>query len=463
MLATDPYKNTPVIIALALFLETIDTTVLNTAIPSIAHNFKVDPVDLKVALISYLISLAIFVPISGWLADKFGAKKIFIIALGIFTLSSLWCGFAHNLITLITARFVQGIGGALGLPVGRLIIVRTFPRNLYINMMNRVVTVGALGMMLGPVIGGLITHYWSWQWIFWINVPVGLFGIILAALNLKNIPPVTVPPLDKLGFMLFGLSLTGLVFGLSALSESMMDLSLSLLSISASIALMIGYFAHSRQRLHPIVNIQLFQIRTFQVSTVGNLISRLGFGGIPFLFPLLLQINLHFSPQLSGLMLAPVALGVLLAKTILLPLVRALGYKRLLITNTFLAGFNIFLFSIIGPNTPLTLIATLTFSFGLIMSLQYSCMNSLGIADLPAEHFSAATSIISTLQQLSQSLGVAISAVLIRVFVSLLDKPLYSTPEVIYYTFYALALITMLSAFIFLRLHQEDGAEMLLR
>ena len=210
----------PLIVSLAFFMEAMDSTIINTSIPAMSSSLNVNPIDLKIALISYLLSLAMFIPISGWLADKFGMKKIFIAAFFIFTVSSLWCGFSQNLTELVIARFFQGIGGALNLPVGRLIILRTFGRQQLISIMSRVVMVGALGMMLGPVLGGQITHYLSWHWIFWINLPIGCLAIGLAMYGLTNPPAQPVPPLDKMGFLLFGLGLALLTFGLSEMSES---------------------------------------------------------------------------------------------------------------------------------------------------------------------------------------------------------------------------------------------------
>ena len=222
------------VVSLALFMEALDTTILNTAIPAMSRSLNVNPIDLKIALISYLLSLAIFIPISGWVADKFGIKRVFISALVLFTLSSFWCGFAHKLFELVIARALQGVGGSMALPVGRLFLVRIFERHEVVNIISRVVMVAALGMMLGPVLGGVITHYISWPWIFWVNIPVGILAIYLACLWLPSIPLEKVPPLDKLGFILFGASLAGVTFGMSALSESMLPLSLGVMIVLAA-------------------------------------------------------------------------------------------------------------------------------------------------------------------------------------------------------------------------------------
>lgn len=450
----------PFVISLAFFMEAVDSTILNTAIPVIAKSFTVDPVDLKIALISYLLSLAIFIPISGWLADKFGAKRTFIGALIIFTLSSLWCGFSHTLIELMIARFIQGFGSAFGLPVGRLILMRVFGRENLILTMGRVIVVGSLGMLLGPVFGGVITHHFSWQWIFWVNIPVGLSGILLAIYKLPHIASKKVPKLDKIGFVLFGAGLAGFTFGLSALSETTIKSSVTISIILISIILMLFYILHTiflKKSLHPIVKMDLFFVKTFKISIIGSLIVRIGFGSIPFLIPLLLQISMGFSSQLSGLLLAPIALGVLSIKRLTLLLLRALGYKNLLILNTLLAGLSIWSFTLINNQTPLFFIGILMFIHGALITIQYGSMNSLAYADVPLDHLSGATSIVGTLQQLSQSFGVAISALLIRFF----SKNNMLTLTVFHDTFFAVGLITFLSTFVFLFLKPNDGQEMI--
>jgi len=448
------------IVSLVLFMEALDTTVINTAIPAIAHSLDVNPIDLKIALISYLLSLAIFIPISGWTADKFGIKRIFIGAIFIFSMSSFWCGFANNLLELVIARALQGFGGALALPVGRLIILRTFARYDMITAMSRVAIIASLGTMLGPVFGGFITHYFSWRWIFWINIPVGLLAILLAYYWVVNVPPKKVNPLDKLGFILFGGSLAGFTFGLSAFSESTLATSFSIYIIGNALLLLVGYIWHSRHSPYPVVKTELLRIRTFRISVLGNLFSRLGFGGVPFLVPLLLQIGLHYPPQVSGMLLAPIALGMILVRPFSLKLLRFFGYKKLLILNTLLLGASINLFYFVNVDTSLFVICILTFVFGFLISLQYGGMNSLGYTSIGVDDLSPATSVISTLQQLAQSFGVAISAFFLRYFsvgqsVSDLVTPVFHS------TFLVMGTLTLLSAVIFMWLKREDGGEMI--
>lgn len=448
------------IVSFAMFMEAVDTTVINTAIPVMADSLHVHPLDLKLALISYLLSLAIFIPISGWIADKFGIKKVFITAVAIFTLSSVWCGFTHNLLELIIARMMQGIGGSLTLPIGRLIVIRTYERHELISKTNVIIMLAALGMMLGPVLGGVITTHFSWRWIFWINVPIGILSIILSAFLLPSMPRCPVYALDKMGFLLFGSGLALLTFGLSTLSESTIRHDHALFIIVAAIVLLLSYAWHSYKKSNPIVKIELLGTRTFRVSVFGNLCARIGFSGIPFLLPLLLQIGLGFSPQSSGLLLAPTALGVLIVKPLSLYILRFFGYKKLLILNTCLLGLSLWSFMTIQPGSSIYSIACLSFVYGFLVSLQYTGMNSLAYANIPHESTSAATSIMSTIQQLSQSFGVAIAALLVRFFssssfsASLMIKTYHQT-------FFAMGVITLFSVIIFMQLKRDDGHELI--
>ena len=270
------------IVAFAMFMEAVDTTIINTAIPVMAQSLNVNPVELKLALISYLLSLATFIPISGWIADKFGIKTVFIAAITVFTLSSIWCGFTNTLGELICARILQGIGGSLTMPIGRLIILRTFERHDLIAKMSIVVMFASLGMMLGPLLGGIITYDFSWRWIFWVNVPVGILAVYLSSKLLPTMPPRPVQPLDKWGFVLFGGGLATLTFGLSMVSESNATTLQTVVMLLIALLLLIGYTKHSYKRKHPIVKVELLYTRTFFVSVAGNLFARIGFGGVPF-------------------------------------------------------------------------------------------------------------------------------------------------------------------------------------
>lgn len=449
------------IVSLALFMDALDATIINTAIPAMSRSLQVNPVDLKIALISYLLSLAIFIPISGWIGDKYGIKRVFISALTIFTLSSIVCGNAHNLTELVIARSVQGLGGALMLPLGRLIILRTFERHEIVNAMTSVIMVVSFGLMLGPFAGGLITDHLSWHWIFWVNIPVGVLSIFAASLWLRKDEGRQVKPFDLLGFLLFGGGLAIFTFSLSELSESRVNLHLILFVMLVAILMLIGYFLHSKNRPNSVINTQLFQTRTFRVSTFGNLVTRLGIGAIPFLLPLILQEGLGYSAQLSGLLLVPIALGIIIVKPLSLGILRKFGYKNFLILNTLLMALSLWSFQLITPHIPAYVIAGLTLIFGTIMTLQYSGMNSLAYADVSNEDLSEATSIISTVQQLGQSFGVATGALGLRFFSGNYTEHFKIAIPIFHQTFLALGILTLLSAVIYLQLKPSDGHQML--
>lgn len=451
----------PFIASLSFFMGALDATIINTAIPAMSHSLKVNPIDLKTALISYLLSLAIFLPISGWLADRFGTKRIFILSGIIFTASSLWCGFSHSLPELILARFIQGLGSALGTPTARLIILRNFQRNKIIDIMRQVVMIGGLGMMLGPLLGGIITHHLSWHWIFWVNIPIGCLEILLIIYCLPPMEPQPVAPLDKVGFVLLGFALASFTFGLSILSKTNQSHEIALVTIGLSMIFMFTYVWHSHHIENPIIKISLFHYRTFKISIIAILLSRLSFAGISFLLVLLLQVVFGFTSQTSGLLIAPIALGILIVKPFMRPLLRIGGFKYLLITNFLLLGIFLWLFLLIEKSTPLYLISGLTFLFGIFTSINNSAIISLAYSDIQSENLSSATSIMSTIQQVSQGFSIAICAILIEYFAFLTSHRLVFNTQVFHYTFFALGVITLFSCLIFLPMKAEDGKQLL--
>lgn len=449
------------IVSMTIFMEGVDSTIINTAIPAISHSLSVNPIDVKITLISYLLSLAVFIPISGWVADKYGAKNVFIAAIFIFSASSLWCGFAHNLPELAFARLLQGLGGSLMVPVARLIMMRCIDKHEFISQWGRVIMMAALGWMLGPLLGGLITYYLSWHWIFWVNIPVGIFTILIAYYYLTDNQQHNVPSLDKLGLMLFGCGLAGLVFSLSSFSETAIPDLYSLIILLFSFLLLCGYFWHSKKCNNPIINTNLFHVRTFRIGVLGNLIIRLGAGGLMFLVPLLLQVGLGYSSLLSGLLVAPMAIGIVTGKSFVLSLYRYLGFKKLLLINTVLIGLTVWSFILINNQTSIYLVALLAFIFGMFSSLQFTGMNSLAYADLPVENYSSATSIMSALQQMSASFGVAVSALLIRLFSPNFKIQSVLTTSIFHHAFFAMGIIVIVTLVVFIRLSPEDGGEMI--
>lgn len=446
--------------SIALFMETLDTTIINTAIPAISNSLLISPIQLKLALISYFLSLAIFVPIGGWLADKYGAKTIFNAALILFVLGSWCCGISENLLTLIVSRSIQGIGGALTIPVGRLILFRIFNRTEFIGMMSKVAIIGALGAFVGPVLGGIISQNFFWGWIFWINIPVGIVTLIFAQLKLPVIEKQKVLPLNKINFIIFGASLAGLTYGFSMMSEAYYLFKWSIAIVVFSMLVLLFCISYSRKNPQPIIKFDLFRFRSFRISIIGNLISRLGFSGIPFLLPILLQVVMGYSSQVSGFLLTPWVVGVLVIKPFTVRLLRFFGYKRLLLINTLLLSCSIWSFILINQSSSYLFTGILIFIFGLLVTMQYGGMNTLAYSDIEEKHLSSATSMLSTLQQLAQSFGVALSAAVIQYYALDASGSLLLNFNVFHNTFFIMGIVLLVSALSYFYLTKEDGASM---
>jgi EmrB/QacA subfamily drug resistance transporter len=448
----------PWLVAVAFFMESLDTTVLNTAVPAIAKALAVAPLSMKAVLSSYTLSLAVFIPISGWMADRFGTRRVFSSAIGLFTLGSFLCGISSNIHVLVAWRILQGCGGAMMVPVGRLTMVRAFAKSELIRAMSFVAIPGLIGPMLGPIAGGLIVGYFHWRVIFFVNMPIGLLGLYLVWRHLPDYREEHSHPLDTIGLILFGCGIALLsyvleVFGEHTLSGHAM---LGLLGLSAvSLA---AYGLRATRTDFPLLRLTLFRIRTFRASVSGSFFTRLGIGGIPFLFPLLYQVGLGFSPIQSGLLMMPQAMAAMSLKMTMPSILRRFGYRRVLISNTIILGGLIVLFATIGAGTPVWLIVAQVFVFGFFTSLQYTSMNTLVYADVTDEQASSASTIASTMQQMSISFGVATASLATALFVP--DRFHTSTPEMIHGIhkgFLCLGALTILSAFVFRELKNDDG------
>ena len=452
-------KYIPFVIAFALFMETLDATIISTAIPKIAVNLHTNPISLKVALTSYLLSLAIFIPISGWFADHFGTKKVFITALMIFTMGSLFCGAAINLQTLVLSRIIQGIGGALMMPVGRLIILKSFPKSELIKVTNYVTIPSLIGPALGPVLGGVIVSYLSWRWIFIVNIPFGIAGAIFALKILANHINTKSHSLDFIGFVLFGIGLAGFAFGLESIGENTLSKELIITIISFSLMILCIYFIRSYYITAPFLDLTVFKIRTFRITVLGSFLTRCGIGGMPFLLPLFFQLCLGKSPLYSGLLLLPYAMAMLIMKFFVKKGLKIFGFKNLLVANTFSLGLSILVFTLVNPQISFYVLLTILFILGLLTSVQFSCMNVLSYVDLNESNVSKGTSIASAVQQLSMSFGIAISAITLNFLLGIHGNS-FDIPSVIFQqVFLVVGLITVFTTFIFVFLKQEDGAE----
>jgi len=459
--SAQPYgkRLVPWLVAVAFFMESLDTTILNTGVPTIAQALNVAPLSMKAVLSSYTLSLAVFIPISGWMADRFGTRRVFSSAIALFTLGSFLCGISRNIHLLVACRILQGCGGAMMLPVGRLTMVRTFAKSELIRAMSFVAIPGLIGPMLGPIAGGLIVAYLHWSIIFFVNIPIGLLGLYLVYHHLPDYREEHTPPLDIVGMILFGSGIALLsyvleVFGENTLSGLEM---LSLLGISA--LLLAGYGINSAKLEFPLLRLQLFKLRTFRAAVIGSFITRIGIGGIPFLFPLLYQVGLGFTPIQSGLMMMPQAMAAMSLKLTMPGILRRFGHRAVLISNTVMLGLLIMLFGTISATSPVWLIVIEVFCFGFFTSLQYTSMNTLVYASVSDEETSKASTISSTAQQMSISFGVAAASLATALFVP--DR-FHTTPTEmihgIHKAFLCLGSLTILSSLVFRELKSNDGS-----
>ncbi len=448
----------PWLVAVAFFMESLDPTILNTAVPAIAEALKVAPLSMKSVLASYTLSLAVFIPISGWMADRFGTRRVFASAIGLFTLGSLLCGMSSNIHILVACRILQGCGGAMMVPVGRLTLVRTFAKSELVQAMSFVAIPGLVGPMLGPIAGGLIVGYFHWRVIFFVNVPVGLIGLYMVYRHLPDYREERTNPLDVAGLLLFGSGIGLLSYVLEVFGEHTLSGREILELLALSVALLASYGFRATRTKYPLLRLTLFRIRTFRASVSGSFFTRLGIGGIPFLFPLLYQVGLGFSPVQSGMMMMPQAIAAMSLKMTMPRILALIGYRGVLISNTVILGVLIILFATIGPATPVWLIVLEAFCFGFFTSLQYTSMNTLVYADIADENTSSASTIGSTVQQMSISFGVATASLATAFFIP--DRFLTSAPELIHgihQAFLCLGGMTIVSTLVFCELKSGDG------
>lgn len=401
---------TPLIIATALFMEQLDGTVLATALPAMAVDLHEDPVALKLALTSYLLALAVFIPLSGWAADKFGARRVFRAAIIVFTLGSVLCGFSHSLATIVAARVVQGMGGAMMVPVGRLVILRTAQRRDLVRALAWLTIPALIGPMIGPPLGGFIATYFHWRYIFWINVPIGALGVALVSRFIPDLYEEFARPLDVKGAVLSGLALSFLVFGFTIAGRGFAPTPLVALIVAVGAVAALVYIRHARHAAHPIIDLRLLRVPTFRAAVFGGFFFRIGLGAIPFLLPLLLQAGFNLTAYQSGLLTFVAAAGAIAMKTTAQPILNHFGFRRVLtfnalISSAFLAGNAFF-----AIDTPHWLIMCVLLVGGFFRSLEFTALNSIAYADVEPAAMSNATSFAAVGQQLSLSTGVAIGA-----------------------------------------------------
>jgi EmrB/QacA subfamily drug resistance transporter len=446
----------PWLVALAFFMQTLDTTILNTALPGMAADLGENPLRMQSAVVAYMLTVALLIPASGWLADRFGTRRLFIWAIALFSLGSLACALSPSLRVLVAARVLQGIGGALLVPVGRLTVLRAFPKDEFLPVMTFISLPGLVGPLIGPALGGLLVQYASWHWIFLINLPVGALGILASLRYMPQLQSRVPSRFDWGGFVLFSLGLMLLSIGLQGFGEHVISVAVCIVMVVAGLACMMAYWLHAARAPAPLFNMGLFAIPTYRIGLIGNVFARLGSGATPFLTPMFLQLGLGFSPSVAGLSMIPTVLGAMLTKTIAIKLIRRAGYRRVLVVNTALLGAMIASFSLVDRHTSYTWLAIQLGLFGMINSLQFTAMNTLTLGDLDAATASSGNSLLSVVMQLSMSLGVATSSAFLL---------LYSDGSgggellpAFHATYLSVGVMAALAAFIFYQLRRHEGA-----
>ncbi len=449
----------PWLVAVALFMENLDTTIVNTAAPRMAEGFGVEPLSIKGVLTSYTLALAVFIPISGWMADRFGARRVFELAILIFTTGSLLCGIAVNLPMLVASRLLQGMGGAMMSPVGRLALVRTFPRSDMIRAMNYVVVPALIGPLVGPFLGGAITHWLHWRVIFFINLPLGIFGFWLSRRWMPDYRSDESPPIDLRGMVLFSSGILLLSYALEVLGEHRLPGGTILQLGAAGLLLLAGYIWHARRVKFPVLSLGLFGVRTFRIAVLGGFVTRLGSGGMPFLLPLLYQVGLGYLPWQAGLLMMPQVFGAMSMKLVNRQVLARFGHRNVLRWNTWLMGLLLASFSLVGPGTPVQVIVILSFLQGFVSSIQFTSMNSLVYADVSDNEASRASSIAITGQHLAVSFGIALGSVTATFFLSNVPADNHAAfVSAVHYAFIVLGGMTVASSAVFAGLRPEDGA-----
>jgi len=445
----------PFILATAIFMQMLDSTILNTSLPAIAYDLHEAVVDMHLAIVSYVLTVALLMPVSGFLADRYGTRRIFIASLVLFALGSLACSMAQSLTQLVLARVLQGIGGSLMVPVGKLALIKTFPKHEFLRAINYAIIPALIGPILGPLVGGYMVDYLSWHWIFIINLPIALVGILLSLYYLPDYR-ASVAKFDFKGFLLFGIASFLLSASLEMLSNSL-RLTPVLLSLLIGLALLYAYYRHARREHSPLFPLNLFQVRTFRVGLLGGLATRLGISSVPLLLPLMIQLAYGQSAVVSGWMVAPMALSAMLSKSMVVRVLNRWGYRRVLVVNTLMIGALICCFALPGPQMPIYWLLPLIALLGFLNSIQFTSMNTLSVADLRPYHTSSGNSLVSVNQQLAIGFGVAFGLVVLKGMEQQTWLTGNSTHAAFRYTFLVIGCLTMLSARVFSRLHARDG------
>nr|WP_174506940.1 multidrug transporter subunit MdtD [Acinetobacter sp. Marseille-Q1620] len=443
------------LVSIGFFMQGLDTTIINTALPAMAQSLNENPLRMHGVVISYVLSVAACIPLSGWFADRFGVRNTFFSAIVIFTIASLGCGLSQNFSQLIFFRVLQGIGGAFLLPVGRLALLKIIPRTQFLSAMSMMSLAGLVGPLLGPTLGGFLVEKATWHWIFFINLPIGLLGVLVTFKAMPNVTEPTVKKFDLSGFILLVVAMVGLALGIESITskEVSRTLSISMLIAGVIASLVYAYHAHTHQ--NALFRSKLFKNQVYTIGILGNFFARLGGNAIPFLMPLLLQVAFNIDPFITGLMMTPVVLGSLFSKPLVRPIIQKLGYRKFLIINTLMVGACIASFSLTTEATPVWVRAIHFFIFGTLNSLQFVGMNTLTLKDLPQQDASSGNSFLSMIMMLSMSIGVALAGTLLNAFTNY-----YGTDHMtkaFHVSLLCLGCINILAAFIFKQIPKDTS------
>ncbi|GGE99291.1 MFS transporter [Aliidongia dinghuensis] len=449
------------IIACAMFMENLDGTVITTALPEMAKSFGTNPIRLSLGITAYMLSLAVFIPISGWIADRFGARTIFSAAIGVFTLGSILCGISQNVPEFVGARVLQGIGGAMMVPVGRLVLLRSCEKSELVRAMSYLMVPAMIGPVVGPPLGGFITTFASWHWIFFLNVPVGLLGIVLVQRFIENHREPATAPLDWWGFVLTGLSLSCLMYGLELVGRPEAGAAQTLGFLGAGLAIGLPAVRHALKHPQPLVDLALLRVPTFGATVIGGSLFRIGVGAIPFLVPLMLQVGFGMDAFSSGLLTFAAAAGSLTMKMSGRPILKRFGFRAVLVVNGAISAFFMMICALFTPATPAVTIFVLLLAGGFFRSLEFTSLNTLAFADVSSPKMSAATSLSSMVQQVSLGTGVALGAILLHLHLMLRDAPHgpLGTGD-FHFAFVIIGLISLAAVALFMRLAPDAGAEL---
>ena len=445
----------PWVTAVAMFIQSLDGTILNTSLPVIARDMDYSPTEMHSVIVTYALTLALFIPLSGWLADKFGTRTMFMIAVGLFVVGSLCCALSVDLFTFNLSRVLQAIGASMMVPIARLAILYQYPKSELLKTMNFITVFGLLGMVVGPSLGGFLSDNFSWHWIFLVNVPIGIIGISMAKRIMPNFKKA-VGRFDFRGLMYFSLALIVITMVLELISMGLTHWMLILGGLLLFNLLAVIYFIHYKKTEKPIIDLRLLNIKTLRIGLAGSLITRLGIGGLPLLLPLMLQTGFGYSASTAGLLLLPSALANVAIKPFMVRIIKTLGYRTVLISNTVLLGVVLVILGFVERDTPLIYYIILMVFYGFFTSIQMSAMNTITLVDLDENTKSGGNTMLVIMQQLSVSFGVSVASLVLSFFQA--DAIGMNLTQPFHYTFICLAVFTIFSSLTFSRLGKDDGS-----